>query len=461
MVAFLMFVLLIARNCGELYSVVLPLLLLIPLPFGTDTNMVMRLQRVSSIGASSLLDSVGIRHVMSGNVLELADRSFFVAEACSGIGSVFLMLATAAVYVVWRRLRIVVAIPMLFSAVAWAVAGNTFRIFLVAVSHATGGPDLGQGMLHDLLGIVTYILSILLLFQTEQALLFVLDPIPETRANGQTEIKYGDSVSTSPVHYWNRRTSMESEFLNKRNLSRTLTGISVSPIVFFGSLIPVFVGFSIAAAWDFLPHAFNAANVSGKATDDSLTTKLASLPGDMFSQATMEPLLLDCRTQTRTSVKEIRFQGIHSRIWRLKITGTEIVAAVDGPFKTWHDPAQNYVSDGWKVLKRDFTRSPGIGNESSVVTQMELYLDTKDRALLLSGGFRQIGTPVSASASTTDEENSADAGDRFSGAGDRDVWQFRLFVQHQAELDTATQNFWTQTFLELFQDVIDRWRPRP
>ena len=76
MVACLLFLMLIARNCGNLYPVVLPLALLIPLPFATDTNLIMWLQRVSSIGASPLLDMAEIRHLMSGNVLELADRRF-------------------------------------------------------------------------------------------------------------------------------------------------------------------------------------------------------------------------------------------------------------------------------------------------------------------------------------------------------------------------------------------------
>ena len=257
-VACLTFVIMIVRNCGDLYPVALPLLLLIPLPFALDTNLIAWLQRVSSIGASALLDLADIRHLMSGNVLELPRRRLFVEEACSGIGSVFLMLATAAVYAVWKRMRTVVAIPLLVSAIVWAVAGNTFRIFIVALSDAKHGPDLSHGLPHDLLGTGTYCLSILMLVLTEQALLFVFEPIAERQSNGNWMVKYGDSVSTSLIHFWNRRTSSEASFLNERSNNRRVTGLAISPVMFMMALMPVLAVFSAVTGWRFWPQSFAA-----------------------------------------------------------------------------------------------------------------------------------------------------------------------------------------------------------
>lgn len=167
--------LLVARNISQLPSVVVPLFLLLPLPFAMDVDLVHRLQGISSTGASALLDSVGVRHLMSGNVLEFAEHRFFVAEACSGIGSVFMLLASASVYAVWRQHGRLKTVLILLSAVGWAVAANTFRIFVVALSYYSGGPNLESGFLHDILGSATYLGAMLLILCSEQFLLLILD----------------------------------------------------------------------------------------------------------------------------------------------------------------------------------------------------------------------------------------------------------------------------------------------
>ena len=159
--------LLLSRNVPLLSSAVWPLLLLLPVPLSMDLELVHGLQRLSSSNASALLDIAAVPHVMAGNVVEVKDRTFFVEESCSGKGSAFLLLASAAVYGVWKELRFVTLFPLLVASVGWAVAANTVRIFLVAWSHVTLNIDLSIGTPHEILGVVTYLVALLMTVLTE------------------------------------------------------------------------------------------------------------------------------------------------------------------------------------------------------------------------------------------------------------------------------------------------------
>ena len=464
MIAFLSFVLLFARNCGDLYPVALPLLLLIPLPFAMDTDVIMRLQRMSSIGASALLDAAGIQHLMSGNVLELADTKLFVAEACSGMGSAFLMLATASIYIVWRHLRTVVAIPLLCSAIVWAVAGNTLRIFLVAYSQSTGGPDLSHGWPHDLVGTATYGLSILMLILTEQALLFVFDPIPELRSNDQWIVSHGNTGSRTLIQFWNRRTSMQANFQQELKSNKGVTGISVQPMTFMAAMLPPLLGFSVATASQFWPQSTSASVASSLQFNATTNSNFDRLPDDLFSNATMNPQLLEFKNQPQVTLQSDSSNEILTKTWRLRISGMDVTVTLDGPYESWHDAVLGYTKDGWKVSQCDFVKSRGIGNGLSVVAKSELYRNTSEHALLLFGEFRTAGTPITAPASFASTGIATALDDELAStesSGDDSIWRLQMFVQHTNEFDTATQEYWNQTFIELFRKVIDHWRLRP
>src|SRR5438067_3391622 len=108
------------------------LFLLVPPPYSLDGRLVGALQTVTSRWSSRLLDLVGTFHVMSGNILEIAGKRYFVEEACSGIHSLLSVLACTAFYVLWVRaywLRAVLLVP---AAAFWVVVNNVARVFLIA-----------------------------------------------------------------------------------------------------------------------------------------------------------------------------------------------------------------------------------------------------------------------------------------------------------------------------------------
>ena len=66
-----------------------------PLPLNRDQQLISFLQHLSSRLSSRLLDWIGVTHLMEGNTLLLAEKQFFVDEACSGIVSVMSIVACA------------------------------------------------------------------------------------------------------------------------------------------------------------------------------------------------------------------------------------------------------------------------------------------------------------------------------------------------------------------------------
>lgn len=241
------------RNLPFGCSSIAPLFVLLPIPFSMDGDLVHGLQRISSSGASALLDMAAIRHLMSGNVLEVSDRNFFVEEACSGIGSVYLLVASAAIYAAWRQLRLVVSIPLLISSAFWAVAGNTFRIFCVAWAHEEMQLDLSSGVIHDGLGATTYLISLLLLVMTEQMLLFVFEPVPlqpKTEMALEVRRRFANTIGT----FWNRRTVMNPEIRIARFFEYGLSGFRVTPGLFSVLLIILLSVGCAGNIWRFWPE---------------------------------------------------------------------------------------------------------------------------------------------------------------------------------------------------------------
>jgi exosortase len=158
--------------------------LLVPAPLGQDQRLVQFLQRLSSQLSSTILDVVGIRHLMSGNVVTLPDRELFVDEACSGIVSVMSIIACSMIYAVWRNRSILHLVLLTMAGVMWAVVMNLTRICAVAAAHSWFQMDLASGTPHEILGLCLFLLSFLALVSTDVLLAELLTPI-DVSATGE------------------------------------------------------------------------------------------------------------------------------------------------------------------------------------------------------------------------------------------------------------------------------------
>ncbi len=171
----------------RLVGVGLPLLMLIQLPVGLDRMLIIRLQNATTELSSVVLDIMTVPHAVSGNVIQLASRELFVAEACSGIQSVFTLAFLACVIVAWNRRRLWLTPLYLLIAIVLAVAGNVFRVTAIAAASAWWGADLASGWQHEMIGYLALGAAGLLLLSFDQLVITLLHPTagggPETADN--------------------------------------------------------------------------------------------------------------------------------------------------------------------------------------------------------------------------------------------------------------------------------------
>ena len=146
------------------------LLAMVPLPYVFYYRLTFPLQVESSRLAAGLLTAAGMPLVREGNVIHLEGYSLEVVTACSGLRSI-MTLGTMALFMV-DFLRLVPARRALFllSVVPIAVAANVARLATTAGIAAIGGPGAAESFLHELSGLVVFVVGLLVLIAVGKGL---------------------------------------------------------------------------------------------------------------------------------------------------------------------------------------------------------------------------------------------------------------------------------------------------
>lgn len=136
----------------SLFYLAIPMVMFIRAPLLGTYTVMYRLQGATSSLGSTILDVLGIIHFRDGNTIELVNKSLFVAEACSGVQSLFTMcFLTLLLWAYQRRPFLVLPFYVAF-AFFFAVVGNAIRVTTIAISEAWFGIDLTHGLPHELVG---------------------------------------------------------------------------------------------------------------------------------------------------------------------------------------------------------------------------------------------------------------------------------------------------------------------
>jgi len=128
----------------------------LPFPAGYDDKLIQFLQRQSSYVTSVILDCIGILHLPEGNVLELSQKRLFVDEACSGVDSLYALMAICLCLVLWLRQPLFVAVISLSLVPVWASCSNIVRLVSIVLGLEWLGIDLSHGTQHTILGLLVF-----------------------------------------------------------------------------------------------------------------------------------------------------------------------------------------------------------------------------------------------------------------------------------------------------------------
>lgn len=135
------------------------LLFAVPLPALVYIPLSARLQMVSSVLAGQWLDLMGVPALREGNIITLPNNQLEVVEACSGIHSLFALLAVATLAGYLLRNRNSQRLLIALSAIPVAILLNAARITILGVLSYQVGPGAAAGFAHMTTGVVIFIVG--------------------------------------------------------------------------------------------------------------------------------------------------------------------------------------------------------------------------------------------------------------------------------------------------------------
>jgi exosortase len=140
------------------------LLLMVPIPAIVFNQIAFPLQLLASKFAETIVMALGIPVLREGNVINLANTSLEVAEACSGIRSLISLLTLGIVYGYFLESRQWIRVYVGIATVPVAILANGFRVAGTGVAAHYIGPEVAEGFFHTFSGWLVFVAAAVMLF---------------------------------------------------------------------------------------------------------------------------------------------------------------------------------------------------------------------------------------------------------------------------------------------------------
>src|SRR3990172_10760983 len=140
------------------------LIFMIPLPSILMDRITFPMQLFASKVAAGSLYLMGIPVLREGNIIQLANTSLEVAEACSGIRSLISLFALSVIFAyfgqkeMWKRVILVV------STFPIAIIANAVRVSGTGILAYHYGENVAQGFFHGFSGWILFVIAFACLF---------------------------------------------------------------------------------------------------------------------------------------------------------------------------------------------------------------------------------------------------------------------------------------------------------
>lgn len=147
------------------------LIFLIPLPGFIVDAFTNPLKQQVSAGVDQVLYALGYPISRSGVVLTMGHYQLLVADACSGINSMFSLSALGLLYAYLRGRKGWLHDGLLLASILpIAFAANIGRVLALALITYHFGDSVGQGFMHDFAAIAEFVMAVLALFLVDYLL---------------------------------------------------------------------------------------------------------------------------------------------------------------------------------------------------------------------------------------------------------------------------------------------------
>ena len=161
------------------------LLFIVPLPGFVVDTVTGPLKQYISVIAEQVLYAAGYPIARSGVTLIVGPYQLLVADACSGLHSMFSLSAMGLLYLyLMERTSIARNLVIMAAILPIAFAANAVRVIVLVLVTYHLGDEAGQGFLHGFAGIMLFVIGLLFLFALDWVLGFIFPDHPR----GQTQI---------------------------------------------------------------------------------------------------------------------------------------------------------------------------------------------------------------------------------------------------------------------------------
>ena len=160
---------------------VLYILFMVPLPASVVEAVTGPLKGWISVIVVDLLYALGYPIARAGVMISIGPYQLLVADACSGLNSMFSLAAIGALFIYFKgRAGRAHNVIMIASILPIAFAANIVRVITLVLITYHGGDEAGQGFLHGAAGIVLMAAALLILFALDAVLANRFDKRPRT-----------------------------------------------------------------------------------------------------------------------------------------------------------------------------------------------------------------------------------------------------------------------------------------
>jgi exosortase len=137
---------------------------MIPLPYRVQMALGGPLQQVSTVASAYTLQTLGLPALAEGHLIVMDEVRLNVAEACNGLGMLYMFLAYAVGAVLVLQRPLLDKIVIVGSALPIAILANVTRIAATGLLHRAMGKQWADVVYHDLSGWLMAPLAFLALY---------------------------------------------------------------------------------------------------------------------------------------------------------------------------------------------------------------------------------------------------------------------------------------------------------
>jgi exosortase len=420
------------RACLPGYLV---LWLLLPLPLKLDARLIVHLQGIAARWSSHCLHELRVVHVLDGNVIEVAGQRVLVEEACSGIQSFLIVLATALCFCLWRSRPVGHTVLLVAGGAGLAILANTVRLTSGIAALVWFDFDLLSGWAHEALGLVLFGGCLLLLISLDRLVLFFWE----------TWITPAERREWLTINWFGPARFIPAKTMPAAGLGMTPCPSGPQP------------SWLAQARW---PLAYGAVGVlyflgmigfflqPAPMVDVPFSAPRLTMPGKLATWTVSDP-----------APKGERSHGAKaSQFWQCRSGPLHAVAAIDYPFTGWHDLTVCYKANGWTIRKRQRRQESFVGVPRVPLVEVRLDREPVEAdGLLYFALLDEQGNWLTDPDLLSSEGLRAHLSARLLGPlalpQKSNVYQVQVFLSNPEALSPADERATLQLFLE-FQQVM-------